>query len=67
MTPEPFYFDYQIGQAVAIRPLDVHAGIVTQRCDRGAGQHEYQVVFWINSKREVEWLMTSELAPNPNR
>ena len=55
-----FEFDFAINQAVKIVPLGL-TGVVTQRCDRGAGQHDYQVVFWSESKRNVEWLLPFEL------
>lgn len=53
-------FTYEINQAVRIVPLSLD-GVVTQRCDRGANQHDYQVVFWSDGKRNVEWLLPHEL------
>ena len=53
-------FLYEIGQTVTVLPLNC-AGHVTQRCDRGAGQHDYQVVYWWDGKRQVEWLLLHEL------
>lgn len=56
----PFQFDFAINQSVRVVPLGL-TGVVTQRCDRGAGQHDYQVVFWADGKRNVEWLLSFEL------
>jgi len=53
-------FAYEIGQRVNVRPINAE-GHVMQRCDRGAGQTDYQVVFWIDGKRQVEWLLPFEL------
>ena len=56
----PFQFDFAINQSVRVVPLGL-SGVVTQRCDRGAGQHDYQVVYWADGKRNVEWLLPFEL------
>lgn len=55
-----FEFAYEIDAEVRILPLDLK-GRVLQRCDRGAGQHDYQVVYWCESKRQCEWLLPHEL------
>lgn len=60
----PFAFAYRISQEVRIKPLGLD-GMVMQRCDRGAGQHDYQVVYWADSKRQVEWLLPHELEAKP--
>ncbi len=54
-------FQFQIGQQVSVVPLGLD-GVIAQRCDRGANQHDYQVVYWAESKRNVEWLLPHELA-----
>lgn len=59
-----FAFEYRISQEVRIKPLGLD-GLVMQRCDRGAGQHDYQVVYWADSKRQVEWLLPHELEAKP--
>ena len=56
----PFHFDFEIHQVVTVRALDL-PGMVIQRCDRGAGNHDYQVVFWADGERKVEWLMSWEI------
>lgn len=61
-APEPFLFLYAIGQRVRITPLDLE-GEVIERSDRGANQTDYKVVYWCESKRNVEWLIPSELEP----
>ena len=55
-----FEFDYENGQQVVVIPLDL-PGVVLQRCDRGSGQQDFQVVYWADGKRNVEWLMSHEL------
>lgn len=55
-----FTFLYEIGQPVRVKPLGLD-GVVLQRCDRGAGQHDYQVVWWAESKRYTDWLLPHEL------
>lgn len=61
MTPQPFaLFCYEIGQRVKVKAPDVE-GFVTQRCDRGAGQHDYCTVFWVDDKRQQEWLLPHEM------
>lgn len=52
-------FRFRIGQEV-LTPLDVR-GVVLQRCDRGANAHDYQVCWWAESKRNVDWLLAHEL------
>lgn len=61
---KPFEFNYEIGQTVTVKPLAL-PGVVMQRCDRGAGQHDYQVVYWADGKRNVEWLVAHELEAQP--
>lgn len=56
----PFLFAYEIGQKVRVVPLGLE-GRVTQRCDRGAGEHDYQVVYWAEAARRCEWLLPHEL------
>ena len=53
-------FSFDIGQRVTVKAVDAE-GHVMQRCDRGAGQHDYQTIFWIDGKRQVEWLLSFEL------
>lgn len=53
-------FVYEIEETVLIKPIGL-PGVVMQRCDRGAGQHDYQVVYWAEQKRNVEWLLLHEL------
>lgn len=53
-------FQFEIGQTVRVVPLEL-TGYVTQRCDRGGDQHDYQVIYWADSKRNVEWLLPHEL------
>lgn len=57
-------FTYSIGQQVIVLAVQQN-GTVTQRCDRGANQVEYQVVFWHDGKRQAEWLMPHELKATP--
>lgn len=61
MNTRPFYFAFEINQVVTVKALDLQ-GMVVQRCDRGAGQHDYQVVFWADGKRTVEWMFEWEIA-----
>jgi hypothetical protein len=53
-------FVYEIEEVVFIKPIGL-TGVVMQRCDRGAGQHDYQVVYWADQRRNVEWLLLHEL------
>jgi len=55
-------FAYEINQSVRVVPLGLQ-GVVLQRCDRGANQHDYQVVYWADGKRNSEWLLPHELEP----
>lgn len=59
-----FQFDYENGDEVIIKPLKL-PGIIQQRCDRGAGQQDFQVVYWSDGKRSVEWLTPYELESKP--
>ena len=54
-------FKFDIGESVTVLSVNV-PGRITQRCDRGAGQHDYQTVFWMDGKRQVEWLLEWELS-----
>lgn len=56
-----FEFAFEIDDTVTIVPLSL-PGRVLQRCDRGAGQHDYQVVYWADGKRCVEWLLPHEIS-----
>lgn len=60
----PFNFAYAIGQTVRILPLKLE-GRITQRCDRGAGVHDYEVVWWAESSRHVGWLLPHEIEATP--
>ncbi len=53
-------FIYEIGQDVRIVPLTL-IGRVCERCDRGNGHHDYQVVYWADSRRHADWLLPHEL------
>lgn len=55
-------FLYEIGQKVSVIPIGL-PGTVLQRCDRGGGCHDYQVCWWADAKRNVDWLLPHELAP----
>lgn len=56
-----FEFAYANGAEVMILPLGLK-GVILQRCDRGAGQHDYQVVWWSDGTRKTDWLLPHELA-----
>lgn len=56
----PCPFEYSIGQRVNVKAVNAD-GVITQRCDRGAGQYDYQTIFWMDGKRQVEWLLSFEL------
>lgn len=62
MSAKPFEFEYEIHETVRVRAIGLD-GVVLQRCDRGGGQCDYQVVYWCESKRNVEWLVAHELEP----
>lgn len=57
----PCDFRYNIGDAVHVAAIKEPC-CVLQRCDRGAGVHDYQVVWWMDGKRNVEWLVEWELS-----
>ena len=61
MTAE---FAFAINQRVTVKAIKAE-GHVMQRCDRGAGQHDYQTIFWMDGKRQVEWLLSFELEAKP--
>ncbi len=56
---KPVEFQFGLGEKV-LTPLDV-MGVILQRCERGEGLHDYQVVWWAESKRYTEWLLPHEL------
>lgn len=60
MSADTVAFAFRISQPVRIVELGLK-GFVLQRCDRGNGQHDYQVVYWCESARRAEWLLPHEL------
>lgn len=55
-------FAFDIGQRVRIVPIN-QPGTVLRRCDRGEGQHTYEVTWWADNDRHIDWLLASEIAP----
>ena len=55
-------FQHEIGDKVRLLALGCD-GHILQRCDRGAGVVDYQVVWWWEGKRNADWLLPFEIGP----
>lgn len=53
-------FKFELGESVLIKSLEL-TGLITGRMQSLNADTEYRVVYWADSKRNVEWLFDFEI------